>query len=109
MGEWSPFNIGSPSEADAGIGPLLGWNDLPLDPSSQATSYFIHSVIMSGDTEMLGVAITSYALFLTSVSSEEAGACQGFRIYRRMVLGHGRLHCTIQKVPLEFCDMAALL
>lgn len=67
MGEWSPLNIGSPSEADAGIGTLLGWNDLPLVPSLQATSYFIHSVIMSGDMEILGVATTSYALSLTSV------------------------------------------
>lgn len=35
-----------------GLVSLLGWNDLPLDPSSQAIYCFSHSVIMSGDTEM---------------------------------------------------------
>lgn len=49
---------------------------------------------------MFGVATTSYAPSLTSVSSEEAGACHGFRIYRHVVLGHGCLYYTTVECTL---------
>lgn len=48
---------------------------------------------MSGDTEMPGVATASYALSVTTVSPEEAGAYQGFRVCRHMALSHGCPHC----------------
>lgn len=83
-----------PAEADAGSDPLLGCSDMPLDTSSQATP-FPPSCSNEWRHRDGGAAAASYAFSPASVSSKEAGACQGFGIRRHVVLGHGCPHCTV--------------
>lgn len=82
--------------------PLLGWNGLPCDPSSLATSSFSHRVILNGDPEIPGVAPATYVLSLPSASSEKADTCQGVRMQGHMTPGSRRR-------SLELCNMLALL